>query len=216
MTPSGAQPSSTGTGYIGNVAALTRGWSGDLSDLRIYNRILSGPEVQILANAASVNYAPSVHAGGNQSIIWPSAASLSGTVADNGNPSSAVTTAWSEVSGPGAVTFGNAGVLATTANFSAPGTYQLQLAAGNGQAATVASLTVTAVQPVISISRLSNAVQLSWPANAGNWMLQYQSNPPAIGLGTNWLLIPGLVTNPFLVPVYSNTGPAFYRLQLTN
>ncbi len=192
-TPSGTQPSSTGTGYIGNLAALTRGWSGDLSDLRIYNRILSGAEVQILASAASVNYAPSVSAGSNQTIIWPSAASLSGTVTHNG----AVTTAWSETSGPGAVAFGNASALATTANFSAPGTYQLQLAANDGQAATVASLIVTAVPPVISISRFSNTVQLSWPSNASNWMLQYQSNPPSIGLGTHWMLIPGPVTNPF-------------------
>jgi len=214
-TPSGTEPSGAGTGYIGNVAALTRAWSGDLSDLRVYNRILSGAEVRILASAASVNYAPSVSAGGNQTIIWPSAASLSGTLNNNGNPAT-VTTAWSKMSGPGAVAFGNAGALATTANFSAPGTYQLQLAANNGQAATVASLVVTAVQPVISISQFSNAVQLSWPSNASNWMLQSQSNPPAIGLGTNWMLIPGLVTNPFLVPIYSNAGSVFYRLKTTN
>jgi hypothetical protein len=209
-TPSGTQPASTGTGYIGNVAALTRGWSGDLSDLRIYNRILSGAEVQILANAGSVGYAPSVNAGSNQTIIWPSAASLSGTATGN------VTTAWSKISGPGAVAFGNAGALATTANFSEAGAYQLQLVARDDQATTVASLIVTAVLPVISISQFSNAVQLSWPANASNWMLQYQSNPPVVGLGTNWMLIPGQVANPFLVPIYSNAGSVFYRLETTN
>jgi hypothetical protein len=217
-TPSGTQPSSAGTGYIGNVAALTRAWSGDLSDLRIYNRILSPAEVQILANAAAVNYAPSVNAGSNQSIIWPSAASLSGTVSDDGkpNPPGAITTAWSEISGPGSVVFGNPGALATTANFSAPGTYQLQLAASDGQAATVAGVTVTALQPVISISAIPNGIQLSWPGNTSNWLLQYQSNPPTAGLGTNWLLIPGMVSNPFLAPIYSNAGSVFYRLKATN
>jgi len=191
---------------------LTRGWSGDLSDLRIYNRILSGAEVQVIANAGSVNYAPSVNAGISQTIIWPNSASLSGTVSYAGS----VTTAWSEISGPGAVAFGNASALATAANFSAPGTYQLQLAANEGQATTVAGLTVTAVPPVISISRFSNTVQLSWPSNASNWMLQYQSNPPFVGLGSNWMLIPGPVTNPFLVPTYSNAGSVFYRLKTTN
>jgi hypothetical protein len=209
---SGTEPSSAGAGYIGNVAALTRAWSGDLSDLRIYNRILSGAELQVIANAGSVNYAPSVNAGTSQTIILPNSAALSATVSS----SSTFTTGWSEISGPGAVAFGNASAAATTANFSAPGTYQLQLAADDGQAATVASLTVTAVPPVISISRFSNTVQLSWPANASNWMLQYQSNPPSVGLGSNWMLIPGPVTNPFLVPTYSNAGSVFYRLKTTN
>jgi hypothetical protein len=210
-TPSGTQPASTGTGYIGNIAALTRGWSGDLSDLRIYNRILSGTEVQILANAGAVGYAPSVNAGSNQTILWPSAASLSGTATGK-----VVNTAWSEISGPGVVAFGNAGALATTASFSEPGAYQLQLAASDGQAATVASLIVTAAPPVISISQNSNAIQLSWPSNADNWMLQYQSNPPAIGLGTNWMLIPGTATNPYSALISSNTGSVFYRLTITN
>ena len=55
-----------------------------------------------------------------------------------------------------------------------------------------------------------------WPANASNWMLQYQSNPPSVGLGSNWMLIPGPVTNPFLVPTYSNAGSVIYRLKTTN
>ena len=215
-TPSGTQPSSAGTGYIGNVAALTRGWSGDLSDLRIYNRLLSGAEIQIIANAPSANFAPSVNAGSNQTTIWPAAASLSGTVTDNGNPPGSVTTTWSQISGPGTVTFGSSNALATTASFSVAGTYQLQLAASDGQATTVGSMVVNAIIPALSLSLFSNALQLSWPTNSINWLLQYQTNPPAAGLGTNWMDVPGPITNPFAMPIDPDIGSAFYRLVLTN
>jgi len=215
-TPSGTQPSSAGTGYIGNVAALTRGWSGDLSDLRIYNRLLSGAEVQVIANAPLANFAPSVNAGSNQTIIWPAAASLSGTVTDTGNPPGSVTTTWTQISGPGTVTFGSSNALATTASFSVAGTYQLQLAASDGQATTVGSMVVNAIIPALSLSLFSNALQLSWPTNSINWLLQYQTNPPAAGLGTNWMGVPGPITNPYAMPIDPDIGSAFYRLVLTN
>jgi hypothetical protein len=218
-TPSGTQPSSAGTGYIGNVAALNRAWSGDLSDLRIYNRNLSGAEIQILASAASGNYAPSVNAGRDQTTIWPAAANLTGVVTDDGqpNPPGAVAVAWSKFSGPGVVTFGNSNAISTTAIFSEAGTYQLQFAANDGQATTVGSLTVNVVmRPALSTVWLPNALQLSWLANSSNWLLQYQANPPSIGLGTNWMSVPDPLTNPFVVPIYPDAGSVFYRLVLTN
>ena len=191
---------------------MTRGWSGDLSDLRIYNRLFSGAEVQVLANA------PSVNAGSNQTIIWPAAANLAGTVTDDGkpNPPGTVTTIWSQIGGPGAVTFGSSNALATPASFSVAGTYQLQLAANDGQATTVGSIMVNAVKPALSLSLFSNALQLSWPTNSTNWLLQYQTNPPSVGLGTNWMGVPGLITNPFAMPIRPDVGSAFYRLVLTN
>jgi hypothetical protein len=215
-TPSGTQPSSAGTGYIGNVAALTRGWSGDLSDLRIYNRTLSGAEIQVLANAPFVNYAPSVNTGSHQTIIWPAAANLTGAVTDNGNPPGTVTTTWTELGGSGIVTFGNSNALSTVASFSAIGTYQLQLAANDGQATTVSGLMVNVIKPSLSLSLLPNALQLSWPVNSSNWYLQYQTNLPSMGLGANWMDVPGPLTNPFVTPIYPGVGSAFYRLVLTN
>ncbi|HWD20571.1 MAG TPA: glycoside hydrolase family 2 TIM barrel-domain containing protein [Verrucomicrobiae bacterium] len=121
-TPSGAQPSSAGLGYLGNTAALNRAWSGDLADVRIYNRILNPTEARLLA-------APSL------------------------------------------------------------------------------PLTVTPA---------ASALTLSWPTNAGNWLLQYQSNTPSAGLTTNWTPLPGPISNPFLAPVYTNGAAVFYRLKLTN
>ncbi|MCB0190947.1 MAG: hypothetical protein KDJ65_03285 [Anaerolineae bacterium] len=83
----------------------------------------------------SGNEPPFVDAGADQSITLPANVSLDGTVSDDGvpDPPGAVTTAWSKVSGPGTVTFGNANAVDTTATFSTPGTYILQLAANDGQ-----------------------------------------------------------------------------------
>ncbi len=67
-------------------------------------------------------------------MTLPGAASLAGTVTDDGlpNPPGAVTAAWTRVNGPGAVTFADATATATTATFGAPGSYVLRLTADDG------------------------------------------------------------------------------------
>ncbi len=210
-SPAIAPPSYVGTSYIGNRLDLTRGWDGLIDDLRIYNRLLSDAEVQSLASTPP-NLAPTVNVGANQTVVWPAAANLNGTITDDGNPSGKVAVAWSEVNGPGTITFANSNALATTASFSVAGNYQLQLIADDGQAATVGSVTVVAVaRPNLSFQLQSGAIQLSWPASSGNWRLQYQTN----SLGTNWQDLPGPVNNPFVAPVDHAAGSVFYRLLLT-
>ena len=68
-----------------------------------------------------VNQAPVVNAGADQKVTLPAAASLGGTASDDGlpNPPGTLATTWSVVSGPGTVTFGNANLPSTTANFGA-------------------------------------------------------------------------------------------------
>lgn len=90
----------------------------------------------------AVNRAPVVDAGPDVSLTLPSTASLSGQVIDD-MPAS-VTTNWSKVSGPGSVSFGNANAPATTASFSAAGTYVLRLTATDGQFASSDDVTVQA------------------------------------------------------------------------
>jgi hypothetical protein len=90
-------------------------------------------DIVVTVNAAAANQAPVVNAGPDQTITLPATASLSGTVTDDGkpNPPATVTTTWSKVSGPGTVTFGNASAKATTATFSAAGSYVLRLTAND-------------------------------------------------------------------------------------
>ena len=75
------------------------------------------------------NLPPTVDAGPDQTIPLSTAASLAGTVTDDGlpNPPGVVTTTWSKVSGPGSVTFAAATSPTTTATFSSTGIYVLRL-----------------------------------------------------------------------------------------
>lgn len=96
--------------------------------------------VTVVANAA-----PVVDAGPDQNVTLPAAASLSGSVTDDGypNPPGATSSQWTKASGPGTVTFGNATSLATTANFSDPGTYVLRLTGSDTELAGSDDVTVT-------------------------------------------------------------------------
>ena len=95
------------------------------------------------------NLAPTVDAGPDQTIELPSAASLDGTVSDDGlpNPTGATTTTWSQVSGPGTTTFGDPSLVDTTASFSVDGTYVLRLTADDGGAAPVTDDITVTVDP---------------------------------------------------------------------
>jgi len=95
--------------------------------------------------AVVANKPPIVNAGDNQAVTLPAAASLDGTVTDDGlpKPPGKVTTTWSRFSGPGTVTFGNPNAVDTTANFTEEGTYVLSLAANDGEAGASDQVTVT-------------------------------------------------------------------------
>lgn len=92
------------------------------------------PTLFVQVQATTVNLAPVVSAGSDQTITLPATANLNGTVTDDGLPTTpgTVTTLWTKFSGPGTVTFGNASAVDTTASFSEAGTYFLELAADDG------------------------------------------------------------------------------------
>ena len=94
----------------------------------------TGPPESQRSGGAPTNVAPTVDAGANDSITLPSVASLDGTISDDGLPSTpgSVTVTWSKQSGPGAVTFGDANAVDTTAGFSEDGVYVLLLTADDG------------------------------------------------------------------------------------
>lgn len=92
----------------------------------------------------SGNQRPVVSAGPDQTIMLPSGVTLNGSVSDDGlpNPPAALTKAWSTVSGPGSVTFANPNAPATTATFSAAGTYVLRLTADDSLLSTSDDVTI--------------------------------------------------------------------------
>ena len=98
-----------------------------------------------LPGGGTVNQAPLVSAGLDQTITLPAAVSLDGAASDDGlpNPPASFTTGWSKVSGPGTVTFANASNVDTTAIFSTSGTYVLRLTANDSALTSSDDVTVT-------------------------------------------------------------------------
>lgn len=91
------------------------------------------------------NQPPLVNAGPDQTITLPAAATLSGTVTDDGLPAPpALAVSWSQVSGPGAVAFLDPNAVATTANFPTDGVYTLRLTAHDGALASSDDVVITA------------------------------------------------------------------------
>ena len=72
--------------------------------------------------------APSASAGGDQYVTYGSVATLQGVVSSTGSP----VVQWQMASGPGTVTFGSPTQPVTTATFSLPGDYLLELSADDG------------------------------------------------------------------------------------
>ncbi len=96
--------------------------------------------------SGAVNQAPVVDAGEDQAILFPEAPRSSEPSPTTGFPGLTSTTTWSKVSGPGTVTFADATATATTASFSALGTYVLQLTANDGALSGSDTVTVTVRQ----------------------------------------------------------------------
>lgn len=58
-----------------------------------------------------------------------------------------------------------------------------------------------------------DALDISWPVAGGR--LELQTNNPGVGIGTNWVTLPGSTeTNHVVVPIDSTNGSVFYRLAL--
>jgi len=116
--------------------------------------------ITVTYNATPVNQAPVVSAGSDQTITLPATATLSGSVTDDGLPSSTVTKSWSTVSGPGTVIFSDTTSLTPTAAFSVAGGYVLRLTANDGALSASDDVNVT-VKPV-STGSTSTTQQLNF------------------------------------------------------
>jgi len=105
----------------------------------------------IFPSSVLANLPPSVDAGLDQTITVFDCAFLNGAVTDDGLPSppGAVSVTWSQLSGPGTVTFERRDEVLTTATFPATGTYILRLAVSDGDltGSDDVSITVTAAPP---------------------------------------------------------------------
>jgi DUF1680 family protein/alpha-L-arabinofuranosidase len=104
-------------------------------------------EWKVYDSGASPNFAPSVSAGVDRAVVGKAPTHLSGKARDDGKPNPTPSLRWARESGPGTVSFENAGAAETTARFSKIGNYVLKLTANDGQSEASDTLRVTVVAP---------------------------------------------------------------------
>jgi glucose/arabinose dehydrogenase len=65
----------------------------------------------------------------------------------------------------------------------------------------------------LAVSRNGNQLDISWPTIAGH--LETQTNSLIVGLGANWITVPGsAATNHVVMPLDQSNGSVFYRLAI--
>jgi alpha-tubulin suppressor-like RCC1 family protein len=99
--------------------------------------------LDLISGSTSINTAPVVNAGADQSVTMPSLLPLNATASDDGlpNPPASLSYSWSSLS-PG-VTFTNATALNAGAWFPSNGTYTVRFTASDGALSTSDDLVVT-------------------------------------------------------------------------
>ena len=103
-------------------------------------------EWKVYDSGESPEFPPKVTAGLDRTVVLGAKTWLTGTLKTL-KPARETKVTWSKESGPGEVTFENAGEISTTAEFSAPGEYVLKLTAGEDQLSGSSTLKVTAIAP---------------------------------------------------------------------
>jgi autotransporter-associated beta strand protein len=92
----------------------------------------------------------------------------------------------------------------------------------NNNLASLGSITVATVTSPVNPNPTNlvavvngNKLELSWPADHTGWKLQVQTNTLSIGLGTNWVDVPGSTTvNSVTNTINPANGSVFYRMVL--
>ncbi|WP_309383198.1 Ig-like domain-containing protein [Cerasicoccus frondis] len=128
-------------------------------------------EQQILIEAI-INQAPIVDAGEDQAaVLLTAGATLSGIVSDDGvSPGNTFPIlTWSQLSGPGTASFGNANSAITSVNFTDEGTYVLELSATDGELTTTDTITLSVVTELPPRTILYDFGTQSLPS--GHWNL---------------------------------------------
>jgi hypothetical protein len=178
------------------------------------------PLLHVEIAGAGGNLAPSVSAGPDRSVGPGQAASLDGTVSDDGLPNGTLATTWSVVTGPGTVTFANANAIDTSASFGASGTYILRLTAFDGERSGQDEMAVTVagnVAPTVSAGP-DRSVSLGQSAALDGTVSD--DGLPNGALTSTWSVVTGPGTVSFANASAVDTSASFgaagsYQLRLT-
>jgi hypothetical protein len=150
--------------------------------------------------------APVANAGPDQTVPVGVPVTLQGVVIFSNSPP---VIQWTMYSGPGTVTFGNAALTNTTATFSAPGVYTLELSAADGVHAVAYDAAVFTVTSGInvSIAPAGTNVNLSWTGGTAPFVVQETDTLPE----GSWSDV--VTTNAQSVSLPMTSGTEFFRIQ---
>jgi hypothetical protein len=83
---------------------------------------------------------------------------------------------------------------------------------GSGSLLVIPPAPINPLPGTIQVSASGSTLSLAWPTNAG-WLLQAQTNSAQVGLGTNWVTLPGSgsITN-LSIPMSLTNRATFYRM----
>ena len=208
-----------------------RGW---LDEVCVYNRALTAAEITAIYNSGAVgkqhpeppNTGPVAQAGNDQTIQLPANfVQLNGAATDDGLPrGSAVSYAWSVVSGPDTVAFTNASSPNTSASFSRRGTYVLRLAVSDGALSDDDDVTVNVLAPINLPPQVNAGSDIVLAPGVSNVTLAGlatdDSEPEGSSLAVTWSQQSGPAAAVFsdsnsLDAVVSFPAPGVYRFALT-
>jgi hypothetical protein len=116
---------------------------------------------------------------------------------------------WKLYSGPGTVTFGNAALTNTTATFSAPGTYTLELSANDGvHAIAYDAVMITATNGItVSLMLAGTNLNLNWTGGSPPYVVQWAQSLPA----ASWSDLVTMTGNSANIPITNITG--YFRVK---
>jgi hypothetical protein len=131
---------------------------------------------------------------------------LAGVVSFSNTPP---VTRWKSYFGPGTVTFGSATETNTTANFSAPGIYTLELSADDGvHAVAYDAVTITVTNVInVSIVRIGTNVNVSWIGGSPPYVVQRTGALPT----ASWSDLVTTSATSTNLPITNTTG--FFRVK---
>jgi hypothetical protein len=118
------------------------GFNGLIDEVRIYNRVLSFPEVQALYQAVPTDVGPIITTASPLAGSVGQPLTLSASVTSSQPPAS-LSYNWADLNGPGTLTIASPTSLSTSTTPSQPGNYNLQFSANDGYVTTFASVTAT-------------------------------------------------------------------------
>jgi hypothetical protein len=150
--------------------------------------------------------APVAYAGPDQTASVGQLVTLQGAV---GFSNSTPVIRWRTYSGPGTVTFGNVALTNTTATFSAPGVYTLELSADDAIHAVAYDAAVFTVSNIVNVavSRSGTNANLTWTGGTAPFVLQESTTL----LANPWINV--ITTSQQTVTVPITNESQFFRVQ---